>query len=69
MGHTLYANSADPDQTPQNAAFDQGLHCLLAENSIKIYPPSLKTELIMVEIPFDINGLMDWKFRGLMAVI
>ena len=23
-------NSADPDQTPQNAASDQGLHCLLA---------------------------------------
>ena len=22
------ANSADPDQTPQNEAFDQGLHCL-----------------------------------------
>ena len=24
-----FANSADPDQTPQNAASDQGLHCLL----------------------------------------
>ena len=23
-----YANSVDPDQTPQNAASDQGLHCL-----------------------------------------
>ena len=23
------ANSIDPDQTPQNAASDQGLHCLL----------------------------------------
>ena len=23
------ANSADPDQTPHNAASDQGLHCLL----------------------------------------
>ena len=22
------ANSADPDQTPQNAASDQGLHCM-----------------------------------------
>ena len=22
------ANSADPDHTPQNAASDQGLHCL-----------------------------------------
>ena len=27
-----YANSADPDQTPQDAASDQGLHCLLTEN-------------------------------------
>ena len=25
------ANSADPDQTPQNVASDQGLHYLLAE--------------------------------------
>ena len=24
-----YANSVDPDPTPQNAASDQGLHCLL----------------------------------------
>ena len=24
-----YANSADPDQTPNNLASDQGLHCLL----------------------------------------
>ena len=23
------ANSVDPDQTPQNVASDQGLHCLL----------------------------------------
>ena len=23
-----YANSVDPDQTPQIAASDQGLHCL-----------------------------------------
>ena len=29
------ANSADPDQTPQNAASDQGLHCLLAGISIR----------------------------------
>ena len=24
----LWANCVDPDQTPQNAASDQGLHCL-----------------------------------------
>ena len=28
-------NSADPDQTPQNMASDQGLHCLLTVCSIK----------------------------------
>ena len=29
-------NSADPDQTPQNAAPEQGHHCLLTECSIKV---------------------------------
>ena len=29
-------NSAEPDQTPQNAASEQGLHCLLTECSIKV---------------------------------
>ena len=24
----MYANNADPDQTPRSAAFDLGLHCL-----------------------------------------
>ena len=24
----VWANSVDPDRTPQNAASDQGLHCL-----------------------------------------
>ena len=31
-----YTNSADPDQTPQNAVSDQGLHCLFKECSIRI---------------------------------
>ena len=30
------ANSADPDQTPHNAASDQGLHSLPTENYITI---------------------------------
>ena len=30
-----YANSADPDQRPQSAASDQGLHCLLTGIAIK----------------------------------
>ena len=29
------ANSADPDQTPRDAASDQGLHCLLKLQEIK----------------------------------
>ena len=29
------ANSADPDQTLQNAASDQGLHCLLKLQEVK----------------------------------
>ena len=29
------ANSADPDQTPQNAASDQGLHCWLKLQDVK----------------------------------
>ena len=28
------ANSADPDQMPQNAASDQGLHCLLTTSAV-----------------------------------
>ena len=28
LGKIAYAYSVDPDQTPQNAASDQGLHCL-----------------------------------------
>ena len=30
-----YANSAGPDQTPQNAASNQDLHCLLTGMSIQ----------------------------------
>ena len=29
-------NSADPDQAPQNAAFDQGPHCLRKLQEVKI---------------------------------
>ena len=29
------ANSAKPDQTPQNATSDQGLHCLLKLQEVK----------------------------------
>ena len=32
----MYANSADPVQMQQNAASDQGLHCLLQECLCKI---------------------------------
>ena len=33
---SVQANSADPDQTPQNATSDQDVHCLLTNCSIKI---------------------------------
>ena len=29
------ANSEDPDEMPHNAAFHQGLHCLLDKNDLK----------------------------------
>ena len=29
------ANSADQDQTPHNAVFEQGLHCLLKLQEVK----------------------------------
>ena len=29
------ANSADPDQMPQNVASDQGLHCLIKLREVK----------------------------------
>ena len=53
--------SADPDQLPQNAASDQGLHCLLAEISIIIFikmktiylPATLKAEIGLVQL---VNG-------------
>ena len=31
-----FANSVDPDQTPQNAASDQGQHCLLKLQEVKV---------------------------------
>ena len=30
------ANSADPDQAPQNAAYDQGMHCLLKLQKLRV---------------------------------
>ena len=40
------ANSADPDQTPQNATSDQGLHRLLELQEIKnISQPTLRDNL------------------------
>ena len=30
-----FENSADPDQTPQNAVSDQDLHCLLKSKEVK----------------------------------
>ena len=30
------ANSEDPDEMPHNAAFHQGLHCLLTQNQSSV---------------------------------
>ena len=46
------AYSAEPDQTPQNAASDQGLHCLLTKLSIS------KHTKILPNIPRIGNGLL-----------
>ena len=35
LGAGTLANSADTDQTPQNTASDQGLHCLLILQEVK----------------------------------
>ena len=38
------ANSEDPDQTPQNAASDQGLHCLtLIQQVFDFYVSLIRT--------------------------
>ena len=50
------ANSADPVQTPSNAAFDQGLHCLLTEISMEStgkgkHPPEApKTKIELIQM-------------------
>ena len=36
------ANSVDPDQTPQNAASDQGLHCLPPTHQFYIHLQVIK---------------------------
>ena len=33
----IWVNRADPDQMPQNAASNQGLHCLLKLQEVKVY--------------------------------
>ena len=39
----ILANSADPDKTPQHAASDQGLHCLLELQKLKVKRNSFKS--------------------------
>ena len=49
-----WANSTDPDETPQNAASHLGLHCLLTgisiKNEIKKTPGSPKIESGLVQM-------------------
>ena len=42
-----------PDQMPQNAASDQGLHCLLTESSIKILIKNEKYNLTSLKTEMD----------------
>ena len=46
-----WANSIDPDQTPQNAAFDKGLHCLpLVQKFLDTPPDSKKDSQIIGQV-------------------
>ena len=63
------ANSEDPDQTPQNAASDQGLHCLhqiqefllnvaiIKTNQTRLILEMDRSEVWWKKSPFGINGL------------
>ena len=41
----ILKNNADPDQSPRNAASDQGLHCLLKLQEVNSYMKQFKTSL------------------------
>ena len=43
-----YANSVDPDQTPQNAATEQGLHCLPLNKEITTHQYIVKMHLFKI---------------------
>ena len=45
-----YANSADPGQTPPNAASDQGLHCLFTRISLENAAKSSKTRNGLIQM-------------------
>ena len=58
MGHI--ANSADPDQTPKNAAPDQGPQYLLSLNKNEKIPhnnPKIENGLVQLKNTLGINGL------------
>ena len=37
--HSLVSNSAEPDQTPPNAASDQVVHCFVSQRNFKTFLP------------------------------
>ena len=47
--YVISANSAEPDQMPQDAVSDQGLHCLLTDYTFKILdlPTILKFKMVL----------------------
>ena len=60
------ANRADQDQTPQNAASDQGLHCLLNLQGVK---DSIKQSKIPVQHYFSHSTLRDKRLPGTVSAL
>ena len=53
MAH--YANSGDPDEMPHNAAFNQGLHCLLRQFIDNSYKRKYVHEILVNRL-FKLDG-------------
>ena len=51
-----HAYSVDPDQTPQDAASGQGLHCLLTICSIKTLPKNEKYHPTTLKMEIELSN-------------
>ena len=54
-------NSADPDQTPQNAASDQGLHCSLKLQEVLLNYRKLRVKWNSLKSPFIFPAYIQWQ--------